>query len=93
MVRRVAAEARAIWAGGIPQASFATPKTWMNTSSVGRTKLRPFCGWDVEAIVGACVSRRLRRARVSLYGRSRTDHWHVLLEIHIRGVTPARIET
>jgi hypothetical protein len=28
-------------------------KAWMNTSNVGRTASRPFCGWDVEAI-GRC---------------------------------------
>jgi hypothetical protein len=26
-------------------------RAWMKTSSVGRTTSRPFCGWDVEAIV------------------------------------------
>lgn len=34
IVRRVQAEPRAIWAGGIPQASFAMVKTWINTSKV-----------------------------------------------------------
>ena len=57
MVKRVLAEPRAIWAGGTPQASFAMVKAWMNTSNVGRTKSRPLCWWDVEAIVevdGGC---------------------------------------
>jgi hypothetical protein len=51
MVKRTPAEPKATWAGGIPQVSFAMLKTWMNTSSVGRT--RSFDCWDVEAIVEA----------------------------------------
>ena len=32
--------------------SFAMFKTWMKTSNVVKTPSRPFCCWDVEAIVG-----------------------------------------
>jgi hypothetical protein len=30
---------------------------WMNTSNVGRTTSRPFCGWDVEAIAEGVRTR------------------------------------
>ena len=63
IVRRVLAEPSAICAGGIPQVSFAMFKTCMNTSRVGRAKLRPFCGWEVEAIVNF-VARKARGAEV-----------------------------
>jgi hypothetical protein len=53
-VKRALAEPRAIWTGGIPQASFAMFKAWMNTSSVGITTSRPFVCWDTEAIAGVC---------------------------------------
>jgi hypothetical protein len=51
MVKRVLAETRAIWAGGMPQASFAMSKAWMKTSNVGRTISCPSGRWDVEDIV------------------------------------------
>ena len=41
-------------------------KTWMNTSNVGRTTSRPFCDWDVEAIVevgGGCEESARRDVR------------------------------
>ena len=49
--------ARAIWAGGIPQASFAIFKAWMNASRVGRAMSHPFCGWSVEAMSEESMSR------------------------------------
>ena len=42
VVRRTQADPKAIWAGGIPQASFAVLSTWMTPSNVERATSRPF---------------------------------------------------
>lgn len=61
IVRRVQADPKAIWAGGKPQASFATLRSWVATSKPARTPSRLFdlrdsadmggngCRWEERA--------------------------------------------
>ena len=80
VVRRTQADAKAIWAGGIPQASFATLSAWINPSRADRATSRRFDRWDLENILGnggGCEESvtRGRKEELELRPMEPSDHF------------------
>ena len=68
VVRRTQADPRAIWAGGIPQPSFATLRTWMAPFNVERAISRCFDPSDFGNIVRFRGGQR--KARYEMAGNN-----------------------